>query len=198
MSYTAWTQPWSTTVQSGGPPGSESSTAPEDLTWEEWGPHHTRCFVDIGGRRLFYSQKIVMDFNEFAVSRDLCRTGNLARLKSRELQAQMHDKDLAQAVTEVAADVSGDPGRGIVLKSSVIRGVFTKDVVTWLPYRVAEISCESGYRGRPGLHVMSVGCERRMTERCPIAGTRDVSSFALCSDCMHITKHLFSLIGDAR
>ncbi len=120
-----------------------------------------------------------MDFNELDISRDLCCIGNLVRLKSRELQMQMHDKDLAEALTEVAAEVSADPGRRIVLKYSVIRGVFTQDVVTWLPYRVAEFSCESGYRGRTGLHGMSVGCERRMTERCPIAGTRDVGSFAI-------------------
>ncbi|KAI0769166.1 hypothetical protein BC629DRAFT_1442252 [Irpex lacteus] len=112
---------------------SESSTAPEDLTWDEWGPHHTRCFVDNGGHlsgtsgcRLFYSQRIVMDYNELDISRDRCCIGNLVRLKSRELQMQMHDKDLAEAVTEVAAEVSADPGRRIVLKSSVIRGVFTQ------------------------------------------------------------------------
>lgn len=58
----------------------------------------------------------------------------------------------------------------IVLKSSVIRGVVTKDVVTCLPYRVTEIFCDQVNEAE--LVFVSAG-------EMHIAGTRDVSFSAL-------------------
>lgn len=123
-----------------------NSNEPIVISWDEWGPTSTRCFLvsDPRSRRTTHSPPFighgyrilqdgaVLDFNQREIKYDL----RYVKVKKQTSRGGLTGTSRNPSYGGEDQSVPGYPGR-IVRKAFVVAcsSIFTKDIVTSLPYR---------------------------------------------------------------